>query len=87
MSRKPRGYISPYRTYVFTDKDPVIDKMRTLVEDSGESYVDIRAASGVSTTTLYNWFHGKTRRPQFATVNAVALSLGHEFRLAKKIKK
>ena len=37
--------------------------------------------SGVSTTTLRNWFHGATRRPQFCTVNAVARALGKELRL------
>ena len=79
--KKAKGYLSPYRTYVFVDKDPIIDKIRTVVEDSNESYNAIHAASGVSTTTLYNWFHGKTRRPQFATVNAVALALNHELRL------
>jgi len=87
MSRKKRGYLSPYRTYVFVDKDPVIDKMRTLVDDADVSYREIKESSGVSTTTLSNWFHGKTRRPQFATVNAVALALGREFRLMKKVKK
>lgn len=76
MSRKKRGFISPYRNYVFVDKDPVIDLARTAVEDSGKSYLDIHNGSNVSTTTLYNWFHGKTRRPQFATVASVLLECG-----------
>ena len=78
------GYIKPYRSYVFRNKDPAIDKIRTVVEDSGKGYLAISESSGVSTTTLYNWFHGKTRRPQFASMNAVALALGHEFRLVPK---
>jgi DNA-binding phage protein len=84
MAKAKKGFLSPYRTYSFVDKDPVIDKIRTVVEDSQESYKEIHESSGVSVTTLYNWFHGKTRRPQFATVNAVALALNHELRLMKK---
>jgi hypothetical protein len=34
--------------------------------------------SGVSATTLHNWFDGKTRRPQFATVLAAARGIGPE---------
>ena len=75
MAKKPRGFIK-YRTYVFTDKDPIIDYTRTAVEDSHNSYGKISELSGVSTTTLYNWYHGKTRRPQFATAAAVLMSCG-----------
>lgn len=75
MSKK-RGFISPYRNYVFIDKDPVIDLARTAVADSKKSLQRIHEDSNVSTTTLYNWFHGKTRRPQFATVASVLLSCG-----------
>ena len=77
------GYLKPYRTYVFRNKDPIIDKTRTLVADANASYQEISDQSGVSTSTLYNWFHGKTRRPQFATVNAVAMALNHELAFKK----
>jgi len=73
-----RGYIPQYSTYAFRDKDPIIDKMRTVVEDSKKSYRIISESSGVSTTTLYNWFHGKTRKPQFASSNAVLRAVGHK---------
>lgn len=73
---KKRGFISPYRHYNFVDKDPAIDLSRTAVEDSGLSYREISETSGVSTTTLYNWYHGKTRRPQFATMAEVLLTCG-----------
>lgn len=72
-----------YRTYRFRDKDPVIDKIRTLVQDSKETYTTISEESGVSTATMHNWFMGETRKPQFATVNAIARALGHEFALRK----
>ena len=71
------------KSYMFKNKDPVLDIIRTAVQDSGSSYQEIRDKSGVSTATLGHWFKGKTRRPQFATVNAVARALGQEFRLTK----
>lgn len=76
MSKKARGFISPYRNYVFIDKDPIIDFARTAVARSKKSYQDIHEGCNVSTTTLYNWFNGKTRRPQFASVASVLLECG-----------
>jgi len=84
--RKRKGSIL-YRSYSFVDKDPVIDKVRTIVNDGGLNYSDIHHISGVSTTTLHNWFEGETRRPQYATVAAVTGSLGYrqEFVKSKEI--
>jgi len=65
-----------YRSYSFTDKDPIIDRLRTAVQDSGLSYAKVSAESDVSVNCLREWFEGKTRRPQFATVAAVFSALG-----------
>lgn len=75
--------ILAYKTYSFKDKDPVVDELRTIVQDSKASYTKIHEMSGVSTTTLYNWFDGPTKRPQYATVMAVARALGYDYRLVK----
>ena len=72
-----------YATYNFVDKDPVIDELRTIVSDEKASYADIHATSGVSVNTLYNWFNGGTRRPQHATIMAVARALGYDYKLVK----
>ncbi len=82
MTKKPIKY-SPnnyklYLSYNFHDKDPIIDKLRTVVKDSGDTYKEIHELSGVTIGTLRNWFSGPTRRPQFATLNAVARALGYE---------
>lgn len=71
-----RGYLRPYKSYVFRDKDPVIDQIRTIVEDSRKTINQVAIESGVSSSTMYNWFHGKTRRPQFATVEAAGRACG-----------
>jgi transcriptional regulator with XRE-family HTH domain len=68
---------------MFKDKDPAIYKIKTILADSGESYQGVRDLSGVSVTTLNNWFNGNTRRPQFATLNAVARALKHEWKLVR----
>ena len=81
-----RTMIAPYRSYSFIDKDPVIDLVRTVVEDSESTYTKIHEDSGVSVSTMHNWFRGKTRRPQFATANAVLRSLGREF-VIRRIKR
>lgn len=72
-----------YKTYNFRDKDPVIDEMRTIVADEGLKYEQIHSLSGVSTTTMHGWFKGETRRPQFATIMAVARACGYDLKLVK----
>lgn len=73
----PRGFIK-YTTYSFTDKDPVIDVLRTMKRDTQMSDGEIADKSGVSTGTIKNWFGGKTKRPQFATVAAAANAMGYD---------
>lgn len=71
------------KTYRFKDKDPVIDQLRTALKDSGMSYRELADGSGVTVQTLYNWFDGSTKRPQFATAMAVARALGMDFKLVR----
>lgn len=70
-----RGFT--YRSYSFVDKDPVIFKVKTLLEKEHVSYNDVHIMSSVSAGTLRNWFEGETRRPQYATIAAVVSSLGY----------
>ena len=70
-----RGAIG-YKSYVFRDKDPIIDAARTAFEDAGGSYAEIAARSSVSYSTVRAWFNGKTRRPQFATIAEFAIACG-----------
>lgn len=72
-----------YKTYMFKNKDPIIDRMRTIIQDEQVSYKDIQSMSGVTASTLYNWFHGATKRPQHATAMAVIRALGYDMRLVK----
>jgi hypothetical protein len=67
-----------YKSYNFINKDPIIDEIRTVYQDSGVNYKWIEDNSGVTSQTLSNWFSGKTRKPQAATVNAVLRSMGYK---------
>ena len=71
-----------YQSYTFHDHDPAIDKIRTLIADhGGMQYVDIARRSGVTVQTLSNWFAGRVRKPQHATLEAVARVFGFSFDL------
>jgi len=59
-----------YNTYRFKNKDPIIDVLRTIVKDEGLSYAQICREGNMSPTPPYNWFHGKTKRPQHASIKA-----------------
>ena len=77
------GGLKLYKSYSFKDKDPIIDKLRTVIQDESASYKEITEASGVSGTTLYNWFSGTTLRPQFASIMAVTRALGYDLQVVK----
>lgn len=80
-----RGFLRVYRTYNMIDKNPVIDKVRTLIQDEGliKNLSAVHEISGVSTSTLDNWFNGHTRSPQHATIAAVITSLGYKEEFVK----
>jgi hypothetical protein len=81
-----RGFLRVYRTYSYVDKNPVIDKVRTLIQDEGliKKLGIVHEISGVSTSTLDNWFNGTTRSPQHATIAAVVTSLGYQEKFVKE---
>lgn len=65
-----------YGTYIFKDKDPIIAATQEVFDKSGLSYSDVHKVSGVSATTMRNWFKGPTKRPSFCCVNAVGRACG-----------
>lgn len=94
MAKKPNGgagHMPIYKSYVFRTKDPVIDELRTLVEDTygarvnGKHLGTIEAEGGPSTSCMRAWFFGKTKRPTSATVEAAGRALGYK-RVWEKMK-
>lgn len=76
-----KGVLKLYKTYNFVDKDPIIDELRTVVQVQRVSYRGLCEVSGVSASTPRNWFGGKTKRPQYQTVRAIARALGYDLTL------
>lgn len=75
------------RTYRFMDKDPVKDELQTLLQDEGlmskKGLRQVATLSNLSFSTLDNLFFGDTRKPQNATVMAIATSVGYERKWVK----
>lgn len=71
------AYTHTYRTYRFIDKDPIIDAMRVVRDLTGLKNHQAAELSGISPTTVHNWFEGGTRRPNNATVSAYTSALGY----------
>lgn len=71
-----------YKSYMFRTKDPAIDELRTVVEDTYGERVnhshlsDIEAKGGPTAGCMRGWFFGKTQRPQNATLEAAGRSNG-----------
>ena len=71
-----------YKSYMFRDKDPAIDELRTEVQKTHDSpithqhLVEIEQDGGPATSTMRAWFFGKTKRPINATLEAAGRALG-----------
>jgi hypothetical protein len=78
-----RGFYK-YQSYLFTTKDPVIDEMRTLVQRELNGKLTrkglkvIEEAGGPKAATISNWFFGKVKRPQNASIEATGRALGYK---------
>lgn len=79
-----------YNTYLFRDKDPAIDKLRSMAQKEGVDLDDpvqrreITRVANLGETTPDNWFFGDVRKPQHATMAAYAGAFGYEWDLVKK---
>jgi DNA-binding phage protein len=58
--------------------------LHTIIREQGADITAVCEESGVRHSTIYNWFRGKTRRPQFAATIEVARALGHDLVLVKR---
>lgn len=81
-----RGIIE-YRCYNYMDKNPVIDKARTVLQKEGffakKRRRVLHELSGVATATFDGWFEGDTRNPRHETLMATMAALGYEEKFVK----
>jgi len=86
MASKTNGHgrAPLYKSYVFKDKDPAIDDLRTLVERhfgrpvNGHDLHEITNDGGPSLGAMRGWFFGDTKRPQNPTLEAAGRAIGYE---------
>ena len=71
---KRKGTMKIYRAYFFRGADPAIAEVKAFV--GGRSMSSIEKDGGPAATTMGNWFKGKTKRPQNATLEAAGRALG-----------
>lgn len=85
MSKKSNGKngaLRLYKSYMFRDKEPVIDEFRTIVRDHfGESVTRkhlsmIHDLGGPSTGAMAGWLFGATKRPSNAAMEAAGRAIG-----------
>lgn len=71
------------RSYNFIDKDPEIDRFRTLWQKERIKEAELAVISGLASSTVGNMFGGKTRRPQHATFAKMAGAMGFKYELVR----
>lgn len=71
------------RSYNFIDKDPEIDKFRTLFQRQRISEADLAVLAGCHVSTVKNMFGGKTRRPLHITYGKLAGAMGATYELVQ----
>lgn len=90
--RNGAAYVPPiYKSYVFKDKEPVIDMTRTLLEDvygeriNNKMLAEVSKNGGPTVSCMRAWFFGDTKRPSNVTIEAAGRALGYE-RIWRKMK-
>jgi hypothetical protein len=80
--RNGNGSLRLYKSYMFRGKDPVIDELRTKIQDTYKGKLDgkvlreISEEGGPTVGCMRAWFYGVTRRPTSATIEAAGRALG-----------
>lgn len=80
-----------YKAYNFRSKDPVIDELRTIVQDvygtkqlDTKLFNDIEEKGGPTAACVRGWFLGKTKRPQSASLEAAGRAIGYKRKWVKE---
>ena len=79
-----RGAIWLTRSYNCIDKDPEVDRFRTLIQGEHLRETDLAALAGVADSTIKNMLGGETRNPQHKTFAKIAGALGYEYTLTRE---
>jgi hypothetical protein len=73
-----------YKSYLFKNKDPIIDETRTMIEDATGMKINskgvlksIEENGGPTVSCMRGWFFGEIKCPQNVTVEATGRALGY----------
>lgn len=74
-----------YKSYMFKDKDPAIDELRTVIQRAHggvnklnhKALASIEKDGGPTVSCMRAWFFGDTKRPTNATLEAAGRALGY----------
>lgn len=72
MAKGPKKY----KAYPYHEFDPIMDVIISVQDAQGVKTSQITADGGPTGSTLRSWRNKKTRRPQFTTIAATAITLG-----------
>lgn len=73
-----------YKSYMFRNKEPAIDELRTVIEDHFGKRItrnqlrQIEKSGGPTAGCMNGWFFGATKRPQNATLEAAGRAIGYK---------
>lgn len=77
MKKQEPRTISVYRSYNFKNKNPIIDLLRTIMQDLGWSCQKLADETGLSHSCVWQIFEGETCDPRHSTVARMAIAFGH----------
>jgi hypothetical protein len=83
MAKGNGGTMWLRRSYNFIDKDPEIDKFRTIYQKEHIKETDLAVLAGLSASTVRNMFGGETKKPQHATFAKMAGAMGYKYGLQR----
>lgn len=70
--------------YRFVDRDPILDKVNSAMDESKLTDKAIADKSGVSVSTIRAWRYGDVKRPQHLTLKFVLDACGYELEVRKR---
>jgi len=79
--------MKPYKTYFFRGQDPMLAEAISRIFDEGTPIKKLSEASGVASSTFYNWKRKKSKRTYASTLNAALRSAGMRLEIASGLKK
>ena len=76
-----RPRLNPAKTkYNWKDQHPIVDTIRTVMQDDPRTYAKLAQDAGISPTTLRNWENGDVMRPTWPAIHAVLEACGYQIR-------